>query len=570
MRPFFLTALGISFLFPVFAFAGEATGPSARCRAALSASETEAKRGPASEETRAQQAIVAQLKKNQPPFTMGLTNASSVRDLFAGLFASLPLDLELPLNTASLLTLQARTGESRPGIDPVWSSSTSLSAILDLAGVFGPLSPVGFNGPVGNKTLDIYGWWKKWSDASIHMFVPREVLEKSGPLNPDTGVLSKIGPDSSDWKQGNFNVLGSNSFSGPKGILGPLGPNGAVRTLSEDYRLDKTGFYIDGATERIVSSINVPFGNHSRTYDVVEHLMSKFSEELSDKWLLDTTYLVDSHLDNLTSSKSYRSTAPQSEIVSVLVVPDIGLTSGPVVVALPKRLNFSLRVLTEQGSEIIKSDLAEKSNLVQFQVRRGEKFEVQVLRQGLGAWGTTQRFRLIVIGSTAQYAVFLWQRVMGAEFTRLFEAPKTFDNELALAYLFAEVSRRSFADFKAVLRDGKPFDEANPESFWKKVMADTMADYRKLEAAAKTPAELRAALLAAFERSVAGYRDAVTRQPLSADEIVKMWRLTIGTTAASAEKIHSLDKSTVAKVPAAWIAWMEDALKFFKRGSSAR
>ena len=159
----------------------------------------------------------------------------------------------------------------------------------------------------------------------------------------------------------------------------------------------------------------VPSPGMEKTYDVFEALSQKYSDELSSRWLLDTSYLADESIAAGQTHKAFRSTAPNNEIVSVLVVPDVGATTGGMLPWLPKRMNFDLEVVTEHGTEIVSSKLKEKVNLVQFQIRKGEKFEVRVKAQGQGLFFEPQKFRIVVSGAAAHYNGYLWEDVLGKD-----------------------------------------------------------------------------------------------------------------------------------------------------------
>jgi hypothetical protein len=501
--------------------------------------------------------IEDQLKDSVPILEAGnIHNGETQRELMLRLLKGLPLPLDLPMNTEKLITVQARLGESRPGISSFWSSPVVLDQVLDLGGSFGPLSPIGFRmGPIGDTALSPSEYWQKAVDMGIWMTAPRNVFANFGPLNPYNGVLSSVGADASDWFQGDFDVLGTNSFAGPKGILGPLGPLGAVPSIG-DVALDNSGFYVDQATHKLIRTITEPFGADKRNYEIMEKLKANFSTELSDKWLLNSSYMVDSHLTNENASQVFRSTAQDSELVSAIVVPDIGYTSNdkpifPFFFPPPyKRLNFNLAVKDGDGNEIITSQLPNKANLVQFQVRKGQRFQLEVSTQGKTFTGRPQNFRLIVVPANSYYSAFVWMHVLGPEFESIWESnPKNID--LTLNYIFTKMMADSFADYKSLIKSGKSLE--NPTEFWVNVMKNAMAAY---DGNKKSNQDL----LNGIAANLASYQSTITDNPLSGEEMLGMWKNTMATTGTGKDAYFDLTAEKAAQIPKDWLNMEMDNL----------
>lgn len=506
--------------------------------------------------------VTRRLQLRQEELKIGeLPESHSQHELFLRFFAGMPLPLELPLNTQKLMTLKLRTGGYRRGIAPIWSSFATLSAVLDLSGVFGPRSPIGRIGAIGDKPINPWFWWQRAVMAGVWTTAPRDLFEIGGPLNPRTGILSKIGPLADDWLQGNFNIFGTNSPAGPLSLLGPLGPMGAVMSLG-NMMLDASGFYFDKNTHKVISSIFIPHGKDLRKFDVFEKLSKKYSDELSASWLLDTSYAVDNQLKSFENERVFRSTAPNSEIVSVVVVPDFGTTSTGVW-WLPKRLNFDLVVENERGEEIVSSTLREKSNLVQFQVRKGQKFAVKVRRQGYSAFNAPQNFRLVVTGATSYFGKQLWENILGPEFVALWKSD-SMESELALNYIWVETANNAFALYKEAVRGGNTGVVGHPWHFWRESMTDAVKTYSKLKSRAKDSAELDRVLLSELELSIKKYEKLVTEDPLNGDEMLKMWQQTMTNTQSQAENIFNLTAEMAAKLPMQWLDWMNQNMNTYQ------
>jgi hypothetical protein len=505
--------------------------------------------------------IIDQIKGSLPNLKAGEVPTGSLRELFIRFFARLPMPLELPLNSEKLITIQTRTGEYRPGISPIWSSERVLSKVLSLSGSFGPDGPIGFRiGPIGDKPINPWFWWQRAVRAGVWATVPKDILREAGPLNPTTGVFSQLGPDASDWLQGNFSVLGTNSFAGPKGPLGPLGPMGALMSLDE-LTLSWSGYYLDKESHKIVESIIRMIDHDPVKYDVVEKLADAFSEELSKDWLLGTSYLVDSHFEFKEKMKTFRSTAPNSEIVSAIVVPDLGVTTRKGPSLWPKRMNFNLRAVTGQGREIIRSGLEDKVNLIQFQVRQGERFAIQVSPQGQTYYGEPQNFRVIVTGSNAHYGTYLWERILGSDFATIWENP-TDNTDLIFAYLWVRMMRATFDQFDQMLKTGQTSID-QPVDFWKRITTGAMEDFRTLKTKSSSKNGLNQALLREAHEALREYKEIVTSKRMSGAFMLEMWRKTMANSATSAETMFNLDAESAKKIPFAWLEWMEAVLAKF-------
>jgi len=507
--------------------------------------------------------VLQKLRESNPILRVGEAPQGSSRELLLRFFAGLPLPLNLPLNTEKLIGLQAKTGESRPGIPKFWSSPFVIGQVLDLAGPFGPLGPLGFrSGPIGDSPLHPSFWWMRAVSAGVWSFAPRALFEAGGPLNSKTGVLSAIGPDASDWAQGNFSVLGTNSFAGPKGILGALGEFGAVPSIM-DAMLDNSGFYFDPKTHEVVRNILMPFGQDERSYEIATHLKQGFSEKASKEWLLGTNYAADASLKYKERSKSFRSTAQASELVSAVVVPDIGYSQSEQSL-VAKRLNFTIRVVTPDGTELVKSDLKEKVNLVQFQVRQGEKFEIQVISQGDSYLGQNQNFRLIMTPASSYYSTFLWERILGPRFEDIFKDDKK-NNDAVLTYLWFRIMYRSFSKFKDDVRAGRP--AGDQVAFWRETMKQSLEDYQGLLRKASAPTELNKLVLTESQATANAYQKVITEQPLTGAEMMKMWQDLMSNSALTKEDRFGLTPEQAAQIPKNWLSWMNQKLQTIKAGS---
>lgn len=457
------------------------------------------------------------------------------------------------------MTLQAETGEYRPGIPRFWSSYPVLSMVMDLDGPFGPRGLLGFRlGPIGDTPLNPWFWWQKAIRAGVWGLAPRDLFEFAGPLNPNTGIFSAIGPDASDWMQGDFSALGTNSFAGSKGPLGPLGPMGALLAM-RNMILDTTGFYVDQNTHKLVREISIPFGQDDRIYEISQKLSQKFSQELSDRYLLGTNYSVDGHLNKTKKSVSFQSTAQASELVSAIVIPDIGFTSTGENQFLPKRLNFSLRVVSESGAEIVLSQLRNKENIVQFQVRQGERFAIQLLSQGMSYWNENQNFRLIVTPASSYYSSFLWTRILGPEFENLWKSNGEY-SELALTFIWIHFTRDCFRDYKLNIRSGKV--PKNTIVFWKQVMSEAIQSYHEVTKASDDEKELRESLIRSAQSALNDFRRMITVDPMTGSEILKMWR-DLYSTSPIDQRNFNLTEAQAEQIPFDWLSWMEQKLLHF-------
>ncbi|MBI5543506.1 MAG: hypothetical protein HY901_06425, partial [Deltaproteobacteria bacterium] len=375
------------------------------------------------------------------------------------------------------------------------------------------------------------------------------------------GILSAMGPDADDWDQGNFNVLGTNSPLGPKGLVGPLGPLGAVMSLGERMALDASGYVFDRGTQKFVESITIDMPGIDRKYDVFEALSAKYSKELSEKWLLDTSYLADESLKPGEKKRCFRSTAPNNEIVSVVVVPDVSMTLNPANPWFPKRQNFDLEVVTETGKKVVSSRLSEKVNLVQFQVRKGEKFEVRVSPQGNTLFAEPQKFRVVVTGSAPSYAPMVWDDIFGPDFVKLWHSDDK-EADVALNYIWADLVAEFFDSYEETLRSGKPPED--PAKFWKTAMAEVMKRYDAIEQGF-TAEQLVPALLAKTDEAVSRYRDLLTDTPLDGEQMLQMWRDTMINTPTAKEHDFNLTAEAAGEIPKQWLQWFEQEQKRLKR-----
>lgn len=503
--------------------------------------------------------VLEKLRESNPLLRVGDVPKGSARELLLRFFAGLPLPLHLPLNSEKLINMQAETGESRSGIPKFWSSPFVIGQVLDLAGPFGPLGSLGFRlGPIGDSPLQPSFWWLRAVQAGAWSFAPRALFEFAGPLNPVTGIFGTKGPDASDWAQWNYNVLGTNAFNGPKGILGALGVFNAAPSVA-DVMMDNSGFYLDKKSHAVVRSILMPFGQDNRSYEIATLLRQSFSQKLSDQWLLGTNYAVDGSLKSKEKSKGFRSTAQASELLSAIVVPDIGYTKGDQ--GLIKRLNYTIRVVTPDGTELVRSDLKEKVNLVQFQVRQGEKFEIQVVSQGESMMGESLNFRLIVTPASSYYSTFLWERILGPSFENIFQDDKK-NNESVLTYVWFRLMYRSFAKFKDDVRANR--DVGDQVTFWRETMNEALTDYQGLLKQAPDGLALNRLLVDEAHNTITAYQNIITQQPLTGAEMMKMWQELMSNSALTKEDHFGLTPEQAAQIPQNWLSWMNRKLQAMK------
>jgi hypothetical protein len=500
---------------------------------------------------------LSQLAALRPSESAGAIPTRGAREAFARLFGGLPAPLFLPLNTEKLIDLQATRGESRAGIPAFWSSPWVLNLVLDLAGSLGPAGALGFRlGPIGDSPLHPSFWWQRAVTAGVWGLAPASWFAMAGPLNPTTGILSRAGPDASDWGQGDFDVLGTNSPLGPKGMLGPLGLMGALMA-TRAMTMTMSGYLLDQKTHKVVQTFVAGKDPEDSTYNVFENLSAKFSEEASKKWLLGTSYAVDTSFAPGEKQKSFRSTAPDSEIVSVLVEPDIGFTGTKNNLWLPKRMNFDLQVVSEQGVEIVSSRRDQQVNLVQFQIRKGERFEVRVAPQGAPYLGQPENVRVIVTGAASHYSDLLWEDILGPEFISLWKSDASYA-DLALFALFSDLTNTSFRAYEQLLRSGKP--PKDPVAFWKACVGDMMDRYRAAIAGGRSDTEITRALLAMAEQAVAAFGQTLTDHPMNGDEMMSMWRDTMLNTETARENPFDLTPERAAQIPKNWLDWMKRSL----------
>jgi hypothetical protein len=509
--------------------------------------------------------VLRQLEALRPSETAGAIPTKGAREAFGRLFCGLPAPLMLPLNTEKLINLQATTGESRSGIPAFWSSPWMLSMVMDLAGSFGPGGPLGFRlGPIGNSPINPSFWWQRAVTAGVWGFSPGSLFALAGPLNPTTGILSSVGPDASDWGQGDFNVLGTNSPAGPKGMLGPLDSIMGAVMATRAMTLTMSGYLLDEKTHQIVQTFVAGKHVEDSTYNVFENLSAKFSEEASQRWLLGTSYAVDTSFAPGEKQKTFRSTAPDSEIVSVLVEPDIGFTASGNNLWFPKRMNFDLEVVTDKGVEIVSSQLGQQVNLVQFQIRKGERFEVRVAPQGASYLSQPQNVRVIVTGAASHYSDLLWEDILGPEFINLWKSDSSYV-DLALFTLFSDLTNISFRTYEQMLRSGnRPKD---PVAFWKACVAQMMDHYHATIKGARNDAEISEALVGQAKQIVAAFTQTLTDHPMNGDEMMSMWRDTMLNTETTRENPLNLTPERAAEIPKTWLDWMNRSLDAYRRGA---
>ena len=281
------------------------------------------------------------------------------------------------------------------------------SSALGANGPIGAWGPLGALGPVGDNSwnashwVDAVGDWGQWSDSMSHLGGP---LSEAGPLGPDgplgdaySNTLPALDcPNHGDQfckhlqAGGVWSVLGP---IGPLGALGPLGPLGPIG--AHGFTTDDNGRYLSGSSVR--RTVTVPYQGSSRSYELVERYTESFAKSMTDN---DTSFMVSGEIDSTSESDTYAFTSKAQQLVTVLVVPENGLS------------DFNLEIEDSSGKSVATSASDGINTLffgtpvasgnyidfVQLSLPANTKLKAKVTARTLD--GTFNTYRLIVTGST--------------------------------------------------------------------------------------------------------------------------------------------------------------------------
>lgn len=481
---------------------------------------------------------------------------ASMRDIFLTFFGSMPSELKLPLTTRGYINLLNDTGESRPGISAVWSSSSVLSQVFSLSGPLGPTGSLSMSfGAIGDSALNPLFWWSRAIQKKMWDFAPLNSLENAGPLS-EFGPLGSLGPLSDDWLQGNYNFLGTTGPLGALGPLGPLGPMGAVMSKG-GVTLKKAGMYQADDTKNLVTSVVVDFNKSARTYGVMERFDPQAADKLSAKWGLDGSFMVDSHIGLEEKNKAFRLTSRHDGIISVLVVPDQNYIYRTNAFGFPYvgRANFGVVAQSSQGTRLAESNEAFYSNMLQLQVRKGEKIKLTVNKQGhpVSPFDLGQKFRLIVVNSSPYFLEDLWKNCLNQKLIEILKESENSDD--MLFYFWSKLIDKSFRNYFGSFFNKNTADYIN---FWKDNLNQAVKEFEESvePLIPQNVQDARDFLLKQTEENLKSYESFLRQRNPNGKEMLSMWKDLMSNTESTQEKMFDLTEEKAYRLPHQWLEWM--------------
>lgn len=253
---------------------------------------------------------------------------------------------------------------------------------LGYLGPLGPYGPLGTLGPIGqniwNPSQLISGSFD-WSEQQKQLTAAGGPLSAAGPLGPN-------GPVAQDQKKvpESLRVGGDEAVLGPLGPLGALGPLGPLGPIgAHGYKADADGNYRD-RDGNIVRSVEVPSGEGTRKYDLVENYSKEQAAKLKNN---DTSFMVHGAADRSGGADSFSFQAKSAQNVTVLLVPEHQLDS------------FGLTLRDASGKVLYDSKSMSAVPWAQLQVPAGTQLSAQIKLNGSSQFLLPPSYRLIVTGA---------------------------------------------------------------------------------------------------------------------------------------------------------------------------
>lgn len=270
------------------------------------------------------------------------------------------------------------------------------SSCLGDYGPLGAYGPLGMLGPVGDNVWNPSYWisaagdWSEWSES---MSLDGGPLSEAGPLGPsgplgDEAYFETL-PAINDWARqlqagGVWTVLGPFGPTGPLGPLGPLGPIGA-----HGFASDADGNWIRSGDNTAIRTLEVPWENTTREYELVEMYPEEFAAGMTDN---DTSAMITGGISSsdMDTPDRFQFTSRHMQFVTILLTPEAQLD------------DFDLVIMDLGGQELARSNSEDYIDWVQLLVPEGMQFEVEVWLAGSGHY-FSKNYRLYVTGSTEHF-----------------------------------------------------------------------------------------------------------------------------------------------------------------------
>ncbi len=486
------------------------------------------------------------------------SSSQDIRSIFISFFSGVPNPvIKLPVTTKDLLDVKPDSGTS--ALVSQFRTRRTMERALSLRGPFGPLGPLSLRaGVITDTPSSPWFWWQKMVRAGIWASAPDFAFRVGGPLNPTTGIFSGIGPMYSNLMQQGFLFFGNVGPLGPLGPLGPMGPMGAVPSVG-DFGLTQLGFYYDRQTREMVDYLYIPFrrvgaqNSDLRKFEIVEDLKSRFSEELSSQWKLDTSFVMTGELKVEESSAKFNVSSRNKEIVSVLLIPDIDWMTGNFWSAYaPRPLNLSLRIKNKSGATILESYQSLLVNMAQFEVREGDAFSIEVWRQGYSLDWKPQKYRLVVVGSTSYQKKLIWEEWIGPEFMQIWDEGFSKRSDLELNYLWAVLVKECYLELEILKQQPEALKNLDKVEFWKRIVGRGMDQLSYIKDHSNSD-NLEKNLLNDFDLNIQEFEKISGRAQFQDSEIQEFFMDLWPSQFTDPIFVSGISKS----VPAAWLTYLK-------------